>query len=413
MESKLLRRIKNLAHFLNATTASISHGFPGRKIKIIEVTGTSGKTTTAHLIYEIFRTAGKKVALISTISAIIDNEAIDTGFHVTTPSPHHLQKLLKQAVKAHTEYVVLEVTSHALDQHRTLGIPIDSAVITNITHEHLDYHRTFEKYQEAKAKILKNNRLSVLNMDDPSFGYLKNKAKGKVITFGKNKNALINPSILKIKLRFPGDFNEENALAAAAVSLSYGIDVKTVEKAVENFITLPGRMEEVANTRGFKVVIDFAHKPDALEKVLLTARDMTRGNVIVLFGCAGLRDVQKRSMMGEIAATYSDFAVFTAEDPRTEDVKEIIRQIANGAACKGMVERRKTAKISHLSKKSNYFFRIPDRAEAIDFAINSLAKPHDIILLCGKGHEKSMCYGSKEYPWDERKITQKALFKKI
>src|SRR3989338_4911924 len=243
MESYLVRKIKNAGHFIRAVAAVVLYGFPAKRIKIIGITGTSGKTTTAHRVYEIFKSAGKKVALISTISAVINGETIDTGLHVTTPSSYHLQKLLKKALKFHTEYVVLEVTSHALDQYRTLGIPIDAGVITNITHEHLDYHRTFGKYREAKEKILKNNRVSILNYDDRNFQYLKSKVKGKLVTFGKSKNASVNPSTLKIKLNFPGEFNEENALAGAAVSLVYGIDVKTIEKAIKNFITLPGLIE--------------------------------------------------------------------------------------------------------------------------------------------------------------------------
>jgi UDP-N-acetylmuramoyl-L-alanyl-D-glutamate--2,6-diaminopimelate ligase len=395
-----------------AVLACAIYGFPGKKMKIIGITGTSGKTTTAHLTSAILKSSGIKSALISTISAEIEGQTIDTGFHVTTPSSWALQKLLKQALNKGCTHVILEVTSHALDQYRCWGIPIFISAITNVTHEHLDYHGTFEAYRRSKAKIIKNNKITILNKDDANFDYLAKLVKGKLITVSREGKADVSPKSYKLQLSIEGTFNIENALIAAAISSSLGIGKKQIEKAVSEFSQIPGHMEAVSNNRDIQVYIDFAHKPDALNKVLIAARELTKGKIIAVFGCAGLRDTEKRPMMGEIAAELCDFSVFTAEDPRTEDVKEITRQIANGAACNGMVESKKTFVYKRLKKSKHYFWRVYDRAEAIDFAINTIARKGDCVLLLGKGHEKSMCFGTVEHSWDEKKVAQKALLRK-
>lgn len=378
---------------------------------VIGITGTSGKTTTTHLLYEILKAAGKKVSMISTIQAVISRKKYDTGFHVTTPSAWKLQKLMKQAVSGNSEYFILEVTSHGLDQHRVFGTSIDIGLITNIVHEHLDYHGSLDSYREAKAKIISGVQYAVLNKDDDSFGYLRKKAGGKIVTFAIDSMADYRLSDFEFRPRIPGKFNLYNCLAASAVAMILKIDKKIIKKTVSKFEGIKGRMEEVENDQGVRIIIDFAHKPDALREALQTARTFTKNKLIVLFGCAGLRDRLKRSMMGKIAANYADYAVLTSEDPRTEDVRDIIKEIANGCIKSGMTERYKRDKENKfLTDGNKYFWRIPDRQEAINFAIRRIAKRGDTLILCGKGHEQSMCYDTNEYPWDEREAVGKALY---
>lgn len=410
----MIRYLKNTIHLLIAVSAAVYYRFPGKHMTVIGVTGTDGKTSTSHIIFEVLKAAGFKVSLISTISAIINNKAHDTGFHVTTPSPWALQKFMKMALKGGTKYLVLEVTSHALDQYRAYGTSIDIAVITNISHEHLDYHKTLEKYALAKSKILQNVSYSVLNKDEANFNFLKKKASGKVITYALNNSADYTNSNMQLSPSIPGQYNLYNCLAAASVGSVLHIDKNIIRQAVTKFKGIPGRMEEIRTKRNFKIYIDFAHKPNALKEVLKSAKKMTKGKLIVVFGCAGLRDSLKRPMMGGIAAQYADYTVLTAEDPRTEDVRSIIDQIASGCLKAKIKEAdKRDKKLSFLKKGGKYFWRIADRQEAINFVIRHLARRGDLILLCGKGHEQSMCYGKVEYPWDEKKAVEKALYGSI
>ncbi|MBI5452815.1 UDP-N-acetylmuramoyl-L-alanyl-D-glutamate--2,6-diaminopimelate ligase, partial [Candidatus Gottesmanbacteria bacterium] len=335
---------KNFLHLFIAGLACIYYRFPARQILVIGVTGTSGKTTTAHLIYEILKNAGKKVSLVSTIEAVINNTSYDTGFHVTTPSPWALQKFIRKAVDGKSKYFVLEVTSHALSQARVFGTSIDIGVVTNISHEHLDYHKTRENYRMAKAKILRGVKYSVINRDDSSFPFLVKKADGKVVTFATDSEADYTQEKLNLKPSIPGKFNLQNCLAAAAVASILKIDKDTIAKSITKFKGIAGRMEKIDAKRPFDIYIDFAHKPDALKQALLTARDETENKLIVIFGCAGLRDRLKRPMMGEIAAKLADFTILTAEDPRTEDVRDIIGQIADGSLTAGAEEENKKDK---------------------------------------------------------------------
>lgn len=406
-----MQKVKNFFHFFWAIFSSLFYIYPGRKMSVIGITGTDGKTTTATLIYHILKSAGKRVSLISSISARINGKSFDTGFHVTTPRPWTLQKLMRQAKKGGSEYLVLEVTSHALDQYRILGASIDIGIITNISHEHLDYHKSLDKYREVKAKILRGVKYSILNRDDPSYKYLISKASGKVVTYGINSPSDFTPKNTKFKTKLLGIFNQYNCLAAAAAAKLIGIDDEIINNAIHDFPGISGRMEEIKADKRFKIYIDFAHKINALKNALSTARNMTVNKLIVVFGCAGLRDHLKRPIMGAIAAEIADYAILTAEDPRTEDVREIIKQIARGCMEKSMIEADKSMKSRKELKSGNkYFWRIPDRQEAINFAIRKLSGQGDVILICGKGHEQSMCYGRTEYPWDERGAVFKALY---
>ncbi len=377
---------------------------------VIGITGTSGKTSTVHLLYDILEAAGKKVSMVSTVYAVINRKKYDTGFHVTTPSPWQLQKFMRKAADENSEYFILEVTSHGLDQYRVSGASIDIGVITNITHEHLDYHGSLDSYKEAKAKILDGVEYAILNSDDENFSYLKKKAKKNIVTFAIKNRADYKPSDFILKPQIPGQFNIYNCLAAISVAMILKIDKKIIEKAILKFKGIKGRMEEVKNRRGFKIIIDFAHKPDALEQVLKTARTFTKRKLIVMFGCAGLRDKLKRPIMGKIAGKLADYIILTAEDPRTEDVRDIIEEIAKGCLAAGVTERLRKNNNGDFNKHKKYFWRIPDRQEAINFIIKKLALKGDVVLFCGKGHEQSICYGNKEYPWDEKKAIEKALY---
>ena len=395
------QKIKNTYHLLRAYAACIYFGFPSKKLTVIGVTGTDGKTTTSHMIYEILKSAGKKVSLISSIHAQIGEKSYDTGFHVTTPDPVALQKFLKKVVDSHAQYLVLEVTSHGLDQNRIFGIDFNFAVLTNITHEHLDYHKSFENYLLAKARLFKGAEVSILNLDDPSFFKIKKLVNGRIITYSINKKADFTPKKFPLELKILGDYNLSNALCAAALSTQIGISKKTITKTLNNFQGIKGRMEEIDSGQDFRVIIDFAHTPNALEQALKTLRSRVKGQgsrVIAVFGAAGERDRLKRPKMGEIAAKYADICVLTAEDPRGENVEDICEQIAQGL-------------IKFGKKESKDFFKIYDRQKAIEFAV-SLAQKNDIVAMFGKSHEKSMCFGKKEYPWDEFKTVERAIAKR-
>ncbi len=410
----MLRFWKNLLHLLSAMAACLKYGFPGKKMTVIGITGTSGKTTAAHLVYHILKSAGKKVSLVSTVAAYINGKEYDTGFHVTTPSAWQLQHFMDKAQKGGSDFFILEATSHALDQYRVWGASIDIGLINNISHEHIDYHKSLDKYRQAKTRIFSDVKYSIINKEDENFPYLIKRATGKIVTFAISKDADFSQKSLKLTPRILGRFNLQNAVAAATVASILGISPNIIRKAVADFAGIAGRIEEVVTDRKFKIYIDFAHKPNALENVLLTARELTKRRLIVVFGCAGLRDRLKRPMMGRISAILADYTVLTAEDPRTEDVRKITDEIADGCLKEKIKEGNKNKfDPSSLDSRQKYFWRISDRQEAINFAVRKLARTGDLILICGKGHEKSMCYGKVEYPWDEKNAIMKAVYGKV
>lgn len=392
----MIRKIKKLIpqrvinygeHLPLAVLANIVSGFPSRKLKVIGVTGTDGKTTTANMIYQILKENHKNVALVSTINAKIGDEEIDTGFHVTSPDPMLIQKIIKKAVDKKTEYLVLEVTSHALDQFRVWGIKFDIGVITNITAEHLDYHKNMENYINAKAKLIKSSKWAVLNKDDKNFDRLKKVAKGKVLSFGLNSDADVNLKKYNIKLQLKGDFNLLNGLAAASVGQILGLEKDQIIKPLEEVKSLVGRMQEVENKLGIKIVIDFAHTPNALKNALETLKKDKKGKLISVFGAASERDVEKRPKMGEIAGRLGDVVILTEEDPRFEDNQKIMDQIA-----KGVLENK------DFSEKN--LFMISDRKEAIKKALE-VAKKGDTVGIFGKGHERSINRKGVENKWSD------------
>lgn len=408
-------------------------GFPSEKLKVIGITGTDGKTTTTNLLYHILQSAGKRVGMISTISARLGNKEVDTGFHVTSPEPELLQKLLSQMVTEGLEYVCLEVTSHGIDQERIAGVNFYGAVVTNVTHEHLDYHKTYQNYLETKGRLFKDVIFSVLNKDDESFPYLLSVSSGKKISYSLHTSADISAdnvelvgddskfriflssvnttSVLysiEVRLKLPGGYNISNSLASASAALELGLTLQDVKVGLENFSGLEGRFEEIKMGQPFRVVVDFAHTPNALERVLEQSLKFKnqKSKLIVVYGCAGERDKEKRAMMGKISGKLANISILTAEDPRREDLGKIIDEISLGCLSAGAKE------ISNLkfkiSNSDHYFIRILDRRIAIEEAIHN-ATEDDIVIITGKGHEKSMCFGTTEYPWSDQEAVRSAL----
>ena len=422
-----------------AKMSAALYDYPSRKMTVIGVTGTDGKTTTATLIYHILRAAGFKTGLISTVSALVGEQTLDTGFHVTTPDATEIQAYLAQMAVQGTTHVVLETTSHGLDQHRVSACDFDIGVVTNITHEHLDYHGSYQSYREAKGRLLRllaqtppkpagTPRLAVINHDDSSFEYLIDLCNEinahalhrlQMTTFGfqseaecraenikadpvgLNFLALVGGKAFPVQSNLLGIYNISNCLAAIAatvVGLDIGIDA--VQAGIASMTGIPGRMERIDLGQDFLAIVDFAHTPHALRQALKTAREMLNqtkraGRVISIFGSAGLRDRAKRRMMAEGSAELADLTIFTAEDPRSESLADILTEMADGAESQGAVE-------------GTNFWRIPDRGDAFRFAVK-IARPGDLVIALGKGHEQSMCFGETEFPWDDRVALRAAI----
>ena len=417
-------QVRDARHALGLLSAAF-YGHPSRDLTVIGVTGTDGKTTTSNLIYQVLLSAGKAAGVISTVSAVIGDEVIDTGFHVTTPTAPEIQRFLARMQVAGLTHVVLETTSHGLSQHRVTGCEYDIGVLTNITHEHLNEHGSYESYREAKTRLftglanrpMKSNwvePLAILNRDDSSFEYLDQQVKVRKISYSLHPGADVwaeqiehHPEGLNFVARGPwfsfpvecrimGLFNVSNCLAAiAATVIGLRIDPDAARRGIANLGGVPGRMEQVNMGQGFIAMVDFAHTPNALKQALLASRQMAKGRVIAVFGSAGLRDREKRRLMAEIGTELADMSILTAEDPRTEALDGILEEMAHGARSRGGVEGKS-------------FVRVPDRGEAIRQAVR-MAKPGDLVVACGKGHEQSMCFGTVEYPWDDRVAMRAAL----
>ena len=411
-----------------AHLAAAFYSYPARQMTVLGVTGTDGKTTTANLIYQILIADSIPTGIISTVNAVLGDEVVDTGFHVTTPEAPDVQRYLSRMRLAGLTHVVLESTSHGLEQHRVTGCEFDIGVVTNITHEHLDYHHTYEAYRDAKSRLIRliaetvekehslNPRLAVLNRDDQSYEYLVSVNPVNRVSYGLSQNADVraeNIRYLPDSLRFTalgpgfrqeiesslmGPFNVSNILAAlSATVVGLGIPAKTAAIGISALHGVPGRMERINMGQHFQSVVDFAHTPNALRQSLIAGRQMAQGRIIVVFGSAGLRDREKRHLMAEVAAELADISILTAEDPRTESLDDILLEMKSGADARGGVEG------------VNYF-RIPDRGDAIRRAVE-MAQPGDLVLACGKGHEQSMCFDETEYPWDDRTAMRAALAK--
>ncbi len=412
------QKSKNVYHLSIAILANTFFFFPGRKLRIIGITGTDGKTTTTSLIYHILKTAGKQVSLISTVAAYIGDKAYDTGFHVTNPSSISLQKFLKQIQglgKGKEEnFLVLEVTSHGIDQNRIWGIPFAIAGLTNITHEHLDYHKTYENYVAIKARLLRSAKIAVINKDDASYELVREKLERnkQVITYGFTSSADIHLSTIPFRTNLLGDYNMYNCLLAVAICTQLGVGAKDIQNGIATFVPPVGRGEIVYPSAGsgqadFTVMIDFAHTPNAFKALLSAVRHKTKGRLIHVFGSAGKRDITKRPLMGKEAAAYDDVIILTAEDPRTEKVEEINKQIRSSIFNFQFSIFNESSNFQ-FTKGKKYLFEIPDRRKAIEAAI-AMAKKGDFVVITGKAHEKSMNYGHGEEAWDEFGVVRKAL----
>lgn len=369
---------------LQGLPAQISTGFPNKKLTITVITGTDGKTTTSTLLYHILKNSGLKVGLISTVAAYIGGEESDTGFHVTSPQPKDTFTFMRKMVDMGYTHLVLEATSHGVYQYRTWGITPDFAGLTNISREHLDYHLTYKEYVKAKLLLLKKARVLYLNEDDQSFHMIKKLHKGLNHKSYSSQDELPKNIKTAITKRFPELYNQMNARLATNLARENGVSDADIAKAISTFPGVPGRMEVVAE-KPIKIIVDFAHTPQGLEAALtaLQQKKAKGSKLIAVYGCAGLRDRIKRPVMGKIGSELADTAIFTAEDPRTEDIWSIIRQMKEG--------------VTEFAK----IVSIPDRREAITFAINKVAKAGDTVVVLGKGHEQSMCYGTTEYPWSD------------
>ena len=414
-------RVKSAQHVLGLLAAAY-HDFPSRKLVIIGVTGTDGKTTTCLLLHSIFKLVSDvNAGYISTISADFGDETAATGLHVTTPSAPEIQAYLAKMVEAGLTHCILEMTSHGLAQGRLCGVDIDIAVLTNVMHEHLDYHGSWEGYRDAKAIMFRMlqtawrkpavDKVSVINADDPSLAYFSAIPADRTATYSIEKQSVYRASDIEyapsgtrflasgqaFTMQLLGGFNIANALAAISAARSLGLGWDAIKEGIAAVDLIPGRMERIDAGQDFIAMVDFAHTPNALKWALKAGRSMLNPGkrLIAVFGSAGLRDVEKRRLMAETAAQLADMTVLTAEDPRTESLDEILALMGDGCLAQGGVE-------------GETFIRVPDRGEAIYVACQ-MAGAGDLVMACGKGHEQSMCFGAIEHPWDDREALRSAL----
>lgn len=411
-----------------ALLAAALHGFPSRRLRLVGVTGTDGKTTTVNLIYHLLGAAGHRPGMVSTVAARIGDQELDTGLHVTTPEAPEVQSYLAQMVAAGCDVAVLEATSHGLHQGRVAACDFDVAVITNVTHEHLDYHGSWEAYLDAKAILFRSlagsarklgqPKVAVLNADDASYEPLRAIPADQHLSYAVDtaqadlwaEQVRCEPGHLSFLVHTPlgsaqvtsplvGRFNVYNLLAALGAGLALGLPLEVMAHGLAHAAGVPGRMERIDRGQDFLALVDFAHTPASLARALEAARLLTAGRLIAVFGSAGLRDVQKRALMAEIALQQADYTILTAEDPRTESLEDILEEMARGARRAG-------------GREGHDFQRIPDRTAAIVQAVE-LARPGDVVLVCGKGHERSMCFGTVEHPWRDQEVLAWALERRL
>jgi UDP-N-acetylmuramoyl-L-alanyl-D-glutamate--2,6-diaminopimelate ligase len=386
------------------------HGFPAKGLHVIAVTGTNGKTTTANYINAMLKSAGKRTALFSTAVIELDGESRLNRTHRTVPLTAELLSFFKQAKAAKVDYVVMEVTSQALHQHKMLGMPVDIAVMTNLTQDHLDYHKTMENYAAAKSRLFTNYlrpKHVVLNNDDEWFEYFAKRAVGEITTYGQmgDSDALISTirlqptgsswslADMQLHTQLPGTFNIYNASAAACVGELIGLSTEQIEQGIAALRAVPGRMEVIDAGQSFGVLVDYAHTPDALDNVLAAAKEIATGNgrVLLVFGATGDRDKAKRPIMGGVVSARADLIYLTDDETYTED-PDTIR-----AAVRAGIEQA----------RGNYI-EIPDRRQAIAAAF-AAAKAGDVVVLAGMGHQDTRNMGGTSIAWDERDVARELL----
>jgi UDP-N-acetylmuramyl-tripeptide synthetase len=395
------------------------YDYPGRKMRMIGVTGTNGKTTTTHLIRSIFMQAGYKVGLIGTIHILIGDRMLPV--QNTTPDVVDLQSTLAEMAAEDVDYVIMEVSSHALELGRTAGCEFDVGVFTNLTQDHLDFHITFDKYRDAKAKLfcqlgdtqaVKQGKHAIINMDDASAAALLQQCSCPVITYGTDESSTIRAQemiikaagaqftvngpfgLMPLQLKITGMFNVYNALAAISAAWAEGIESSLIQKALEEFLTVPGRFELVDEGQPYAVIVDYAHTPDGLENILKTAQQFAERRIIVVFGCGGDRDKTKRPIMGRLAALYGDVIIATSDNPRTEDPVAILADVEAGIR-------------QGLANGKGYEV-IVDRKQAIAKALQ-VAEPRDIVIIAGKGHETYQILKDKTIDFDDRQVARSII----
>ncbi len=407
-----------------ADLACAFYAYPALRLCTIGVTGTDGKTTTSNLIHTILREAGKRAGLMTTANFKLDGQEWENTTRQSTLEALEVQQLLRRMVDEGITHVVIEATSHGLELQRVRGCAFDVGVVTNITHEHLEFHKTLENYRRAKARLFEmldpardkgqNARpTAILNRDDSSYEILRPYCRVPILDYGIDPSAAVRAvdvrldanrtrfrailpdTEVEIETQLVGQFNVSNCLAAIATASSQGITPAVIARALATVAGVAGRMERIDEGQPFSVIVDYAHTPDSLAKVLATLRPLTTGKLLVVFGSAGERDVLKRPIMGQIAAQMADFFVITDEDPREEDREKILREIASGSEEAGKREGRD-------------FLCIADRTQAIATAL-ARARAGDTILLAGKGHEQSIITGREKFPWDDRRVAREQL----
>jgi UDP-N-acetylmuramoyl-L-alanyl-D-glutamate--2,6-diaminopimelate ligase len=396
-------------HWGKAVVYGVRRGFPGRRLRVIGVTGTNGKTTTSFMIWKMLNESGRKCGLMTTVAWGVD-ELHEQHEHMTTVGSSLLNERISVIASEGAEFLVLEVTSHALSQFRTVGVPFEMAVMTNVTHEHLDYHRTFERYRDAKRKLFRKARFGVVNADDKSAGLFEEDVKN-YITYGIKRGALRATDVellpggvrytcgdIKVETSIAGEFNVYNSLAAVCVGRQLGLTDKEIVRGIKALDSVEGRMVTVDEGQVFTAVIDYAHTPDAFEKVLPGMKEATSGRLIVVFGSAGgRRDPSKREPQGRIAGKFADVVILTEEDDRDTPGMDILEQIAVGA--------RKSGK-----KDGVDLFMELDRPRAILMA-SEMARKGDTVLFLGKGNEKTIERADGVHEYYEETEIRKALRK--
>jgi len=415
--TELFKKIEPYGHLAEAVLMNIRYGFPGRKLRIIGVTGTNGKTTTSFLIHRLLHESGIKVALLTTVANGVGDNIVPQAEHITTAQAGILQSKLRDYARAGVEWVVVETSSHSLAQHRVWGVPYEIAVMTNITHEHLDYHGTFKNYVEAKRRLFKianknGLRYGVVNKQDPSADLFVSTvanattygigtgelsaSKVKLAADHSSYTASIDDDHYNIRVNIPGEFNISNSLAAVAVGRKLGLSQKEIEHGIAALQGVEGRMNVINEGQKFQVIVDFASTPDAFERFFESVRPLTKGKLIAVFGSAGRRDESKRAVQGNIAGKSADIVIATEEDDRDVDGNEILEQIAEGAKKAG-------------KKLGKDLFLVLNREEAIGFAMTQVTSPDDVVVLLGKGHELTIERADGTYPWNEAEVARAAL----
>jgi len=408
----MLQKFKNIFwHLPKSVIFNLIYFFPSKKLTLIGVTGTDGKTTTATLIHYLLEQSGYKTALISTITS--------PGLHTTSPDPRYLQKYFSDLGKQGFTHVVCEVTSHALDQYRYWGCQFAVSVLTNISHEHLDYHQTLDDYIKAKSRLFIQSQVSILNKDDPSYSSIKKLIPQKCKTYSiKTKSDYLakNIKITSEKLSFsinqnplttdsPYDYQVYNILAALSVISTLNLDLKKNIPLLKHFPETKGRREEINNPYKFRTIVDFAHTPAALDSTLASLKRVTPNRLIVIFGATGGRDKTKRPIMGQVVQARANIAILTSDDTRNENIKDINQQIISGFDQNNAQE----IKPNYFPKEKIFnYYQIDNRQDAFNQAIK-IAQPGDTIIACGKGHETSILLGNTEYPWSESEAFRTAF----